>query len=190
MSDFITGLRADLLEAAAREAAATRPVRVRRRVVIAVRPALVAGAVALVALATALAGLLHSVAPEPQPASMKVAQFVHLGGLPSDAVLGAGALWALDYRGALVRVGGPRSEVLKRITVPEAGAALSAAGGRVWLLAPNGRNGYELTSVDARTGGDVVRRQVRAVPVGLAATRTGAWVSEAEPARAKRLDRR
>ncbi|MEA2295618.1 MAG: hypothetical protein QOE86_3257 [Solirubrobacteraceae bacterium] len=180
MSDFITGLRADLLEAAVREE--TRPVR--RRVAVSWRPALAFAAAVLAILA--IAGVLHSVVPQQRAASMRIARELRLGGLPVDAVLAHGGLWVLDARGGLRRVtGGPL-----HLKTPAAASALVSGPGRLWAIGQDGRQGYWLIGVDGRTGARVFHKRYPGVLMGIAAGETGVWFSDTLPAYAIRLDGR
>ena len=180
MSDFITGLRGDLMQAAAR--AEARPVR--QRVAVAWRPALAFAAVAIAVVA--VADLLHSVVPRERPASTRVAEVLHLGGLPADAVFAHGGLWVLDERGGLRRVTGEPVHV----DTPAAASALVSGPRELWAIGQNGRQGYWLLGADGDTGRRTFFKNYPGVLMGLADGETGLWFSDTRPAFANRLDGR
>ena len=132
MSDYISELRQDLVEAAAREQRRGRAGRVARplRPRAWSRPAL-AGALAIAAVLVAVVLTLTTVAPPPQPADPKVIATVRLDGQPRDAVLAGGSLWVADYEGRVLQVDPVRRRVRARVSVGGTPLAVAAEGDRV-----------------------------------------------------------
>jgi hypothetical protein len=182
VSDFVTGLREDLMEAAAREQARTRPRPARRRVVLP-RPGVLLGALAVVAVVAALAVLLSTVAPHDaaQPAAPKVVQRIDIGGQPQSAVFASGALWVVDVAGQVRRVDPVTGEAAQVARFRDVGFAIAAGHGQLWALggfrSAANRGHYELLRIDPRSGKVVARLSGIGDPSGLAVGKTGVWVA-------------
>lgn len=139
MSEFIDGLRADLVEAAARErqvgrlGRAARPVHPR-----AWRPAVVMGAMALAAIVAAVVLAVVALAPPaPRPGSPHVAAVLDVGGIPTDAAFGAGSVWVTDFDGAVIRIDPFARRVLARIPVAGQPGAIAVGAGAAWVRTPD-----------------------------------------------------
>lgn len=178
MTDFVTGLREDLVEAAAREAARAphrRPAGPR------LRPQLVLGAAALAAVAAVLVVVLASVAPAPRPApaAPRVVTRFDVGGSPGAAAFAGGALWLQDDDGTVRRVDPRRRRVTATAHgLGDKGIALAARGDQVWALgafASSRGLRYELLRLDPRTGAERERHSGRGEPSTVALGRTSVW---------------
>ena len=166
MSDFITGLRADLVDAADREqrrgtvGRVARPLHPR-----AWRPAAVVGVTALAACIAATAVALIALAPSPQEGGRPhVVAEVQVGGQPQDAVVAGGSLWVAEYGGDVVRVDDASRRVVGRVTVGGNPVSVAAGPAGVWVMSTdlvNGADRSHLSRIDPRTG-----RRVDSVPVG------------------------
>jgi hypothetical protein len=162
MSDYMTGLRQDLVEAAARQQRRrplARPLHPR-----AWSPLALAGAgAALVAVFVLVAGL-RLISPPRQPARPAIVTTVHLAAAPRDAVAVDGRLVIADYDGGLLGVGRDGREVR---ALSGAGQAVSVAadGHAVWavVLSDERPPRFELVKLDTRTG-----RRLAVLPVDAA----------------------
>lgn len=117
MSDFITGLRGDLAEAAERHA---RRGRVRRTTwwlhPRAWRPEALVLAVAVAASVVAIAVAVRAFTPpQRQAGTLRVVKQMRIGGQPFDAVSVRGSLWIADFGGRIVRAD-PRSRKITAVT--------------------------------------------------------------------------
>jgi hypothetical protein len=155
MSDFVSGLRQDLVEAAARQQAAGRGARVARPLrPRAWSPVAVAGAVAaLAAIAVLVLGLRAVSPPRPPEAPRHLGSF-QIGGQPYDAVAADGHVVVADMSGslALVEPGGKR--LLTPATTWSLSAPLAADGTALWAVKAPSKplGGSELMKLDAGTG--------------------------------------
>lgn len=141
MSEFIDGLREDLVEAAAREqrvgrlGRAARPVHPR-----AWRPAAVLGALAVTAIVAAVVLAVVALAPPAHRAgSPHVVAVLDVGGSPIDAAFGEDSVWVSDYTGRVIRIDPFARRVLARIPVKEPGA-IAVGAGAAWVRTPNPRD--------------------------------------------------
>lgn len=135
MSDYISGLRSDLVAAAARERHRTH----RGALAPALRPPAWRwrGALAAVALAAAAAAFVLAVvalAPKtPQHgARPRITVTIASRTIPDGAAFGAGSLWIADFNGTLVRVDPTRRRVLQRIALGGQVDSVAATGDAVW----------------------------------------------------------
>jgi streptogramin lyase len=156
MSDYVSGLRQDLVEAAARQQEAGRAARVARPLrPRSWSPVAVLGLAATVAALVGVVVALRTVAPPPQPSTPKILSSVQIGGQPRDALLAAGSLWIADYEGRVVRLDPATRRVRARIGVGGTPMAIAADGDGIWVLSNESSPGAErsrLTRLDARTG--------------------------------------
>jgi hypothetical protein len=165
MSDYITGLRADLVEAAARHQ--RRGALARRTLPLLPRgwsrPAL-AAALATAACAAAIAVAVSTVGPPtPKPTKPQRVVSVRLGTDGFDAVYEAGSLWVAGTNGEVVRVAHGR--VVDRVKVGQQVESISAGAGSVWASTIDSGaadpqspvSQSSLVRIDARTG-TVTRR--------------------------------
>ena len=110
MSDYVSGLRQDLVEAAARQQAAGRGARVARPLrPRAWSPVVVLGAAAALVAALVLVVGLRAVTPPRPPEAPKVVGGFHIEVQPSDAVAAGGYVIVSDYGGQLLQID-PRTE--------------------------------------------------------------------------------
>jgi hypothetical protein len=182
--DFISGLRSDLLEAAARERArspvgrAARPLRPRASS----RPVLV-GAVALAAAAAFVAAVLALAPTRPaKPAQPRIAGTIDTGVAPVRASYAGGRLWIAGADGRIVAVDVGARRVARRVTVGAAPTALVAADGEVWarVEAPGRQATDRVLRLDPATGRTTARVTVDRGP-GLAVAERSVWAPR-EPA--------
>jgi outer membrane protein assembly factor BamB len=189
VSDFVAGLRDDLMEAA-REQARGQAGRTRDRsrrpalpALPALRPVVVLGAIALAAVAVALAVLLASVAPQdiPQSASPKVVKRVVVDGQPHDAVFAAGSLWITTAAGRVLRVDPATGDVASVAALRGDGVAMAAGNGRLWALGhflrPANAGREEVLRIDPASGKVLVRRSAVSGGSAVAIGATGLWIS-------------
>lgn len=161
MSDYITGLRADLVEAAARHQArralSRRTVPLRPRAWS--RPALAA----VVATAACLVAVLVAVRaigpPAPQPTRPHVLLTAKVADIASDAGISGGALWVTDFDGELVRVDPATGRVLGRTPLGGAPRTIGFGQGSVWAIVEVGQV-TSMVRVDPRSGRVVDRHPV------------------------------
>lgn len=155
MSDFVSGLRQDLVEAAARQQAAGRGARVTRPLrPRAWSPVVVVGAVAaLAAIAVLVLGLRAVSPPRPPEAPRHLGTF-QIGGEPRDAAAAGGHVVVADADGRLLLVEPGGRRLLMPATTRAQSLSLAADGTALWAVkAPsNPRGGSELMKLDAGTG--------------------------------------
>jgi hypothetical protein len=171
--DFVTGLRQDLVEAAARQqqhspaARAARPLHPRLW-----SPAVVLGAAtALVAVLVVVLGL-RAVGPAPEPTDAQIVDVVRIGGQPRDAIAVGGTLVVVGYdaRVRVIRPGEDRARELTRVTGTP--VSLTSEGAAVWVLTADvagNRPRSLLQKFDVRSG-----KRLATVPVDGAATTVAA----------------
>jgi hypothetical protein len=135
MSDYVSELRRDLVEAAARQQAAGRGARIARPVrPRAWSPVAVLGTVAALAAALLLVVGLRAVSPPRPPEAPKVVGGFHLEVQPRDAVAAGGRVVVTDDGGRLLAIDPRtqhRSELATGGAVP---VSVAAAGRTVWAL--------------------------------------------------------
>jgi hypothetical protein len=157
MSDYVTGLRADLVEAAGRHqrrgALARTAVPLRPRAWS--RPAL-AAALATAACVAAVTIAVRAVGPPtPAPTQPHRVVSVPLGTEGFDAVYAAGCLWVAGTNGEVIRVAHGR--VVNRVKVGQQAKSISVDGDSVWVttsdeVGAGGALRAHLVQLDARTG--------------------------------------
>jgi hypothetical protein len=181
MSDYISGLRQDLVEAAARQQAAGRGARVARPLrPRAWSPAVALGAAAaLVAVALVVAGL-RAIGPVSTPADPQIVQTARIGGHPRDAVAVGDSLVVVDYDGSVARL---RADDLSRRTplgVKGTAVSIAATGETLWVVTEDAdrRNPprASLLKLDAGSGRLVARIPLHDAGDAIAAGAIGAWV--------------
>ena len=158
MSDYISGLRQDLVEAAARQQAAgrgaqaARPLRPR-----AWSPVVVLGAVAAIAAALVLVVGLRAVSPPRPPEAPRVVGGFHIEVQPRDAVAAGGYVFVADFGGQLLQID-PQTQARHRIGTTAYGAlpeAVAADGGALWVSTVDTRPARPrsiLLKLDPRSG--------------------------------------
>jgi hypothetical protein len=173
MSDYISGLRQDLVEAAARQQAAGRGARVARPLrPRAWSPVVVLGAAAALAAALVLVVGLRAVTPPRPPEAPKVVGGFHLELQPRDAVAAGGFVIVTDDGGQLVQID-PQTEERHQIgTDGEVPVSLAEDRGALWvasvLIGP-GPSRSTLWKLDPRSGRGLAGRlpgEVRSLAVG------------------------
>jgi hypothetical protein len=177
--DFISGLRSDLLEAAARERArspvgrAARPLRPRAWS----RPVLV-GAVALAAAAAAFVATVLALAPTrpTEPARPRIVGTIDTRIEPRYASYAGGRLWIAGTDGQVVAVEVGARRVGMRFAVGAPPTALIAANGEVWArVEAHGRVPMDrVLRIDPATGRTTARVTVDR-GLGLAVTERSVW---------------
>jgi hypothetical protein len=180
MSDYVSELRRDLVEAAERQQRRGRAAQVARPLhPRAWSPVALAGAAAMAALVLVVVMTLSTLAPPPRP-SGKVVATVHLGGQPRDAVLAGGSLWIADYEGRVVRLDPATRRVRARIPVGGTPRSITAARGAVWVMSVDpdrgGPSRSHLYKLDARTGRRLDRVAVNGWGGAIAAGAGGLWL--------------
>jgi hypothetical protein len=139
VSDFLTELRGDVLDAHARHRRRGRVRRVARGVIA--RPA-TALAAAAVAAAVAVALALPALLPPPDRAAVRVVEVIRLGGSPLDAVVAGDDVWVADSTGRqVVRIDRRSREVVGRRRVGGQPIALAAGPSGVWVRTSVGDGG-------------------------------------------------
>ena len=159
MSDYITDLRQDLVEAAARQQQrspvrrATRHAHPRAwsRVTLLGAGAAVAGLLLLVLT-------LRAVSPPRPPEAFKLVGTFHIGGSPRDAVAAGGVLVVADLSGRIVRVS-PADPRARRGLVGGQPQSVAADGDSIWVVSNEAPRSY-LLQLDGRTG-----RRLASVPM-------------------------
>jgi DNA-binding beta-propeller fold protein YncE len=167
VSDFIAGLREDLVDAAARE---------RRRGGLgrggvawhlrSWRPAAAVGAMAVAVSIAAIALAVVALAPPSQRAGRPhVVAVVRVGGSPVGAAFGDGSLWVADFRGTVARVDPATGRVRARIHFAGQPQTIAAGRSGVWVRTPDanpapkggGLLASHLLRIDPRTNHVVAR---------------------------------
>ncbi len=189
MSDYITGLRADLVEAAERLERRGRVGRTAWPLHPRVwGPAATRGALAAAACALAVAAALTVFKPSPpQPERLKIVATVRLGGVPADAAVAGGSLWVGDMNGGLTRVDPRSRRVTARIGTGGDVGALAAGAGALWVtrLDPRGNAVLHIDLADGR----VVGRTPARFSIGEIEVAGGAiWLDNADRLTLDRLD--
>lgn len=148
MSDFLTELRAEVLDTHAAHRRRGRARRAIRRRVFGRRPALAAGiAVALVAAALAL----RATAPPPTT-SPRVVDVIRVGGAPTDAVRVGRSVWVADATGRrVIELDTGSRRVVKRTRVGGQPVAVTAGAESVWVRTSLGDGGAVRQIGGART---------------------------------------
>jgi hypothetical protein len=142
MSDYVSGLRQDLVEAAARQQAAGRGARAARPLwPRAWSPVVVLGAATALVAALALVVGLRAVTPPRPPEAPKVVGGFHLEAQPRDAVAAGGYVFVADYGGRLLQID-PRTEEQHQIETTADNAlpaAVADEGGALWAVTVDAR---------------------------------------------------
>ena len=188
MSDFITGLRGDLVDAADRHRRRSRLGAAKGRLVVLPRiwrPALTATAVAASVLAALV--VASALSPSRPAARPEIAAVVQIGGQPQDAVVAGGSLWVSDYSGHVIRVDPASRRVTARIDVDGNPEGIAAGAGAVWVAGAEFNEDSQLSRIDPRTGG-VERIRVRGYVMGLAVGAGGVWLLDWHNPRLQRID--
>jgi hypothetical protein len=186
MSDFVAGLRQDLVEAAARKQAAGRGARVARPLrPQAWSPVAVLGAAAAVAAALVLVFGLRAVSPPRPPDAPKLRGSFHIGGQPRDAVNAGGQVYVADFTGGLLHVAPDGLRPAMKAT----GAVLVSAaadGDAVWVMSvradPSGPRS-ELHEIQAGTGRRLARVPLQREGGPIAVGAGGVWLRTTVPTR-------
>jgi DNA-binding beta-propeller fold protein YncE len=133
MSDFITGLRGDLVEAADRHARRGRLRRSRLRL-RGWRPQALLPAIAVAATVVAVVVAVRALSP-PQTAALRVVVELRVGGQPFDAAGLDGSLFVADFGGRVVRVDTRGRRVAGATPVDGDPVSVAVASDRVLVLA-------------------------------------------------------
>ena len=191
MSDYITGLRADLVDAAARHGRRRRA----RRVPVSLnprawRPATALGVAAVAASVVAVVIAVSTLAPpQPHPGRLQIVAELRLPGQPMDAVLAGGSLWVADFSGDVIRVDPAGRRVVARIPVGGNPRAVTAGEGGVWVISTNDDiDGSLLIRIDPRTAEVVERIPVDGYVTTIADGAGGVWLVDLHRPRLDRID--
>jgi hypothetical protein len=178
MSDYVSELRRDLVEAAQRQAHSGRAGRAARSLhPRAWSPTALPGAMAVAAAVVAVVVTLTTLAPPPKPSNAKIVATVQLGGQPRDAVLAGGSLWIADYERRMVQLDPATRQVRARTPVGGTPISVTAVGGAVWVMSlDDGSAGSHLSKLDARSGKLLDRVAVRGYGTAIAAGAGGLWL--------------
>jgi hypothetical protein len=158
MSDFITELRRELVDAAERERRRSAP---RRALARSRRPlALAVASAAAIAAAVVGIAMLGRNAPEPVITAPRVVATIEIGGFPQGATLAAGSVWVTENDGRVLRLDPRTRRVIA--TIPAATSAydaISASTEAVWIMGAVDRNAhlYRLIRIDPATDRVVAR---------------------------------
>jgi hypothetical protein len=195
MSDYISGLRGDLVDAAARH---QRRGSLARTALPALprawsRPALAA----VLATAACLAAIAIAVStvgpPTPAPAQPHRLAVVRLGVDGFDATYATGFLWVAGENGEVVVVDTEHNRVANRLKLGELGGGIAADGGSVWASAIEAGHGNitsSLVQIDARTSAIKRRLPRHAREHGALATGAGGvWVVPDTSQNGNRIER-
>lgn len=188
--DYISGLRRDLVEAAAREQQAGRAAHVVRPLrPQAWSPLAVLGAAAALAALFLVVVTLRAVNPPRLPSAPKIVGTVHLGGQPRDAVAVGGSVVVADYAGDLTQIDARDPDVRTLLRTKGAPAnlvegtpvSLAAEGKSLWVLGANTKAGhdprYRIDKIDIANGGyKRVRRRLDHLADAVATGATGLWL--------------
>ena len=183
MSDFLTELRSELLDAHAAHR--------RRRP----RAASRAGASALtrrarwpwgrVVAALVVAVLVVRAVVPPPTAAPRVVDVIRVGGNPTDAVLAGGSVWVSDFAGRrVIRLEPASRRVVERVAVGGQPVAVAAGRGGIWVRTAVG-DGGAVARVGERTSSTRV-----GYGATLAVGTTAVWAADVElgPERIHRID--
>jgi hypothetical protein len=180
MSDYVSGLRQDLVEAAARQQAAGRGARAARPLrPRAWSPVVVLGAVAALAAALVLVVGLRAVSPPRPPEAPKVVGGFHIEVQPRDAVAAGGFVIVTDDGGQLVQIDPQTEEQHQLGTDGEVPLSVAEDGGAVWAMTARiGTSGPHSTVVelDPRTGRRIAAVQLAREGRSLAIGAGGVWL--------------
>ena len=158
--DFISALHDDLVEAmdryerrspAHRAATAIQPV---------LRPTSLIRAATVAAILLLAVVLTVGLAPERPAAQPRVVAVVPIGGMPIDATVAAGSVWATDSTGAVVEVDPTEHRVITRIKVPGSPSAIAAADGDLWVQSAGADCQGQLIRIDPGSHRTVGRIQL------------------------------
>jgi hypothetical protein len=160
MSDYIAGLRQDLVEAATRQQQRS-PTRRSARALHprAWSPLAVLGAGAAVAGLLLLVLTLRAVSPPPPPTAPKVVSTYQIGGQPRGAAVFGGALVLADLDGSLRRIDPDDPRDRSRLEVGGEPNSVAADGAWAWVATVDSDDldHSQLVRVDARNGRRIAR---------------------------------
>jgi hypothetical protein len=186
MSDYITDLRADLVEAAARHqsrgALARTTTVVRPRAWS--RPALAAAVVTAACLAAVLVGVRAIGPPAPKPAQPRIVLTTKVAAVATDAVARGGDLWVTDFNEGLVRVDAASGRVAARVPLGGTTQTIAVGPDRLWAMTSKRvGDGAVLVQVEPRSGRVLTRDPVEPSAVSAFAVDAGGlWLPSLDAA--------
>jgi hypothetical protein len=189
VSDFLSELRSDLVDAHARHGQRGRAGRLARPVHPRTwRPA------AMLATAVAAACLIAGVVAVrtvhgPTPASLRVTERIWIGGAPTDAVMGFGYLWVVQsHSGVVTKIDPAHGRVVARIDTTLPLESIAAGAGAFWGAEGNGLT--EIVRIDPTTGKWTATRSGQSLSAVLAAGDGVVWRLDTQnpKSRLERLD--
>jgi DNA-binding beta-propeller fold protein YncE len=155
VSDFLTDLRREVLDAHGRHQRQgrwhRRVRRLPRRAVPLAVAAVAAGLLIVVAIVSSL--------PQAPPASrLRIVAVLPAGRLPLDGALGGGSLWVADSGGgAVVRIDPAGRRVLARIPIGGDPQSIAAGAGAVWVRSADADGRTHVSRIDPETNRVVAR---------------------------------
>ena len=179
MSDFLAGLRAELLDAHAAHHRRGRVRRVARALVARPAPALAAATCAAAVVAALLALPLSR---PPDRASVRVLDVIRVGADPTDAVAAGGSVW-VTTRSGFVRVDARTRRVEDRQSLGGLPVTVAAGPAGVWARTAAGEGGTV-----ARLGGGPVIEVGNGNALAVGATTVWAPDVELPPEGLRRID--
>jgi hypothetical protein len=184
MSDYIAGLRTDLVDAAARHqrrgALARTTIAVRPRAWS--RPALAAAVMTAACLAAVLVAVWAIGPPAPKPATPHIVLTTDVASVANDAVVSGGDLWVSDLNAGLVRVDPATGQVKAAVPLGGASRTLAASPDGLWAIADHKVGSSFVVHIDPRTGRVVSRHAVAWSKWSvLAADAAGLWLPSDDP---------
>jgi hypothetical protein len=194
MSDYLSQLRSDLVDAherygrRGRAGRAARPVHPRTW-----RPAPVLAGLAAAACLVAAVIAIRGALPGPAPAGLRQVDKVRVGGQPTDAAFGFGYLWVADFQGLVIQVDPGLHRVVRRVPLPGDADSIAVGAGAVWVTVDE-RQGERpdvagLVRIDPRTGRTRLSSLGTSSSAKVAADRGAIWVmSTDQHAWLKRID--
>jgi hypothetical protein len=139
VSDFLTTLRAEVLDAHAAHRRRGRARRAARRLAFTPRPALAAMTAAAALVVAVLA--VRAAIPPPTGAP-RVLDVIRLGGTPTDAVRAGDAVWVADFAGhQLVQLDASARDVARRVRIGGQPVAVADGPDGVWVRTAVGEGG-------------------------------------------------
>ena len=183
MSDFLTELRGELLDA---HAARRRRSRVRRLTRALAYDAPRALAAATLVAVVVVAVLVTRSMISPPSGAPRVIDVIRVGGNPTDAVFADGSVWVSDFAGRrVIELTPANRRVAKRFAVGGQPVALAAGRSGVWVRTAVG-DGGAVRRIGSRAATSVGYGST------LAATATATWAADVElgPERLRRIDAR
>jgi hypothetical protein len=156
MSDYISALRRELVDAAERDRRRSAP----RRALARSRRPLALGLATAAAVVAAVVGLaILGRTPDPVVTAPRVVATIKIGGIPRAAALGAESVWVTDADGLLRRVDPRAGRVVAPVRAGTSATSVAASDDAVWIVAAVDEAGHDvrLMRIDPSTNRVVAR---------------------------------